>query len=102
MLTTVSTCRHVANTKEIINFAIVGEAAAAKGVRRIVAVTDVEALAALRTADEFSVRLDSFVGLECREQESALKACLTVSTTYSFSEMMPAEALELSLSVEGA
>lgn len=72
--------RHVANTEEIKNFVIVSEGSVAKGIRRIVAVTDDHARAALRVADDFSTRLDGLSGLAARERGIRLKRYMAVST----------------------
>jgi alanyl-tRNA synthetase len=48
---------HVSSTGDIAAFAILGEEAVAKGVRRLVAVTGVSASAALQAADQVAARL---------------------------------------------
>ena len=55
---------HVATTKDIATFAILGEEAVAKGIRRVVAVTGTLAQAAIQAADQMSARLHTAGGFD--------------------------------------
>ncbi|OBZ91910.1 Alanine--tRNA ligase [Choanephora cucurbitarum] len=65
---------HVAKTSDIKHFAIIEETGIAKGIRRIVAVTGDEAIAAQREAQTFVAKLDQLEKLSGSELEGALKA----------------------------
>ncbi|MBL9032731.1 MAG: alanine--tRNA ligase [Phycisphaerae bacterium] len=54
---------HVASTMQLVDFAITGEEAVAKGIRRMVALTGIAALAAIRTADTLAARVKSAASL---------------------------------------
>lgn len=64
---------HVAKTSDIKYFAIIEESGIAKGVRRIVAVTGDEAVAAQREAEAFVSKLDKLEKLTGAELEAELK-----------------------------
>lgn len=64
---------HVAKTTDIKYFAIIEESGIAKGVRRIVAVTGDEAVAAQSEAEAFVAKLDKLQKLSGSELESELK-----------------------------
>ncbi len=55
---------HVSTTKEIASFAILGEEAVAKGIRRVVAVTGTLANAAILAADQMAARLHTAAGFD--------------------------------------
>ncbi|KAI8390200.1 alanyl-tRNA synthetase [Blakeslea trispora] len=65
---------HVAKTSDIKHLAIIEETGIAKGIRRIVAVTGDEALAAQREAQTFVAKLDQLEKLGGSELEAALKS----------------------------
>jgi len=63
---------HVANTKEIEAFALVGETGIAKGVRRVEALTGVAARAAIDSAGELHRRINEMASLPDAELASAI------------------------------
>jgi alanyl-tRNA synthetase len=65
---------HVSKTGDIKRFAILEDAALAKGIRRIVAVSGDEAFQAYRAADEFEVAVAALKNLEGAELEVSLKS----------------------------
>ena len=63
---------HVANTKEIEAFALVGETGIAKGVRRVEALTGIAAKAAIDSAGELHRRINEMASLPDAELASAI------------------------------
>ncbi len=65
--------RHVAKTGDIKEFVITEESGIAKGIRRIIAVTGLEAREAIALAAEFERRLEDVQKLSGKEKEETLK-----------------------------
>jgi alanyl-tRNA synthetase len=70
---------HLSNTRDARAFTVVSEETVGSGVRRIVAVTGKEALAAATTADNFTKKVDSAAKLEGKELEQEV---LKLSTEF--------------------
>ncbi|KAJ7594826.1 tRNA synthetases class II (A)-domain-containing protein [Mycena floridula] len=65
---------HVAKTGDIKDFVITEESGIAKGIRRITAVTGMEAQAVTRLAQDLNARLDKANAMEGKDKDAAIKA----------------------------
>jgi len=71
--------RHVASTGDIKNFVITEESGIAKGIRRVTAVTGLEAQRVNTLAEDFKSRLSKAESSHGSEKDSLLKALSVVS-----------------------
>jgi alanyl-tRNA synthetase len=70
--------RHVAKTGDIKDFVVTEESGIAKGIRRIIAVTGLDAQEVTRAARELSAKLDRAEKMDGKEKDTALKALSVV------------------------
>ncbi|CDZ98125.1 alanine-trna ligase [Phaffia rhodozyma] len=85
---------HVKKTSEIQGFAIVESDGIAKGVRRLVAVTGLEAHETARLGEEWSKRTDALEALKGKDAEVAIKAFPTELASSDVSYVTKADLME--------
>jgi alanyl-tRNA synthetase len=76
--------RHVAKTGDIKHFVITEESGIAKGIRRITALTGIEAQRVITLAEGFRARLERVETIEGKDKDTELKALTIVSFCLSF------------------